>query len=254
MKLKSFAFTLIELMISIALLAILLGTVLSRWNSLGSLSREESYPLASETAMQTRDSLRRVPFDELPPRLEVVKSGGLIDLGTDGIDLESLELRWPDGRPALGEKRVVNGILHLPARWEGRKLILDYRFSSLYLPREGDVFTVPLEAPHTVTLPNRPVIEVEKISLASGNKLKAMSPSSYVLSENDGLVTFSATAAGKVVVVDYRGKAIETWISGEFLDDGLRPQSGFGDLKQIRLDTTYGGDRSIVLGLLKVRP
>ncbi|MGE0491370.1 MAG: prepilin-type N-terminal cleavage/methylation domain-containing protein [Vulcanimicrobiota bacterium] len=241
-------FTLIELMICIAILAILAAIQPLTWHLLGSLAREKDYRFAAQTCEQTRQSLLKADFNMVAPRLLRVGADGWIDLGQVVVVEGSLRLFWPDGTPAGSPLERRGSRLRLPAEWRGRQLVVDYQWLADYLPEQGEAHTV--DARGQVQLYNQPVEAVDRVLLAQADQL---SPVAYQLGQ-DGKLQLDQKHRGQVVVVDYRGGRIRTEVEGRYLDDTLEPQLAPSDFKQIRLVTTYGGERQVELGFLKVKP
>lgn len=247
------AFTLIELMIAIAILAILSAIPLITWQSLGDLTREKNYRFAVASADLIRDQVLEVPYNLLPPRVLTVDQEGVVALGWVAMVEDSLTLRWPDGSPAVGRSRFVDDRLQVPPEWAGRELVVDYRFVPDYLPNQGDAYTVPTEAPYEVELHNAPVEAISRVWLAQGKTLTPLSPEAYELLEERRL-RVPGDYAGRVLVVEYRGRSIRTEVGGSFLDSTLEPQLAPSQLKKIELKTNYGGRRRLATGFLRVGP
>lgn len=245
-------FTLIELMISIAILAILAHIQLLSWQSLGSLAREKNYRFASKTTELVRQQVLEMPYNSIPPRLLTVDQQGRVSLGDVSIVPDTLTLRWTDGSPAAATPEFLDGELQLPTEWAGRDLIVDYRFLSDYLPGQGDAHTIPVQEPYQIELHNVPVLSVSKVWLAKGKTLELLPAEQWQLVEQRHLL-FPAELAGRAVVVDYKGDRVRTEVSGSYLDAGLEPQLSPSEFKRVELKTNYGGRRTTASGFLRVK-
>lgn len=227
-------FTLIELMITIAILAIVIYVPVTGRNSLQSLSRESDYAFALRNATHQVEDLRRAPFDSVPPQVRTVPADGFLRLAGPVVP-GSVTV---DGRPAQASGAVVQAP-------PGRRVVLDYR---CYLPDRGEAHTVPADG--RVVLVNAPVVQVVAVRLAAGERQAplAFRPTA------DGVQVDPANA-GRVVVVDYFGSRVRNELSGRFLGRDLEPVEGPGPVKELRVEESYGGAaRRMGLTLLKVQP
>jgi prepilin-type N-terminal cleavage/methylation domain-containing protein len=225
------AFTLIEVMIGIAILAIVLAIPRSARNSVQGLALEANSRRALRNARANLDELRRQGFDRLPPELLTVAPDGTVSPSQPHVVPGSLEIRTLDGQPPRPGARVV----------------AEYRFS---LPERGEAHTVPSRAPHRVELIRGPVRELIGVFLATGETLQPIPAS---LSEERKALVLPATMAGRVVVADYLGEGpgAEAW--GSFLSESLQPTDQPTDFKLLHLQRNDGGP-GVHLTLLRVRP
>ena len=241
------AFTLIEMMIVIAILAILLAVPLLVHDTSGNLTRELSYREASETTEQALERLKGMPFEQLPPRTMTVQPGGVLNLSGLSVDQDRVQLRWPDGTSA-GQVDLKEGRVRVAPEWTGRTIVVDYRLLVSFLPAQGEAHTVDKSG--QVTLSHGPVRKIEAVWLAEGEKLNRVTD--FRLEGNK--LHLPSKTAGRVVTVDYFGESIRTEVEGRFLDNNLIPQMEPGEYKSIRLTTDYGGRTPVSQGFLKVAP
>lgn len=225
------AFTLIELMIGIAILAIVLAIPRSARNSVQGLTLEADSRRVLRNARVNLDELRRRDFDRLPPELLTVAPDGTVPLSQPHVVPGSLKVRTLDGRPPRPGARVV----------------AEYRF---FLPERGEAHTVPSQPPHRVELVQAPVRELLGVFLAAGETLQPISAS---LSEDRKALVLPASMAGRVVVADYLGEGpgAEAW--GSFLSEALQPSDQPTAFKLLRLQRKSDGP-GVDLSLLRVRP
>jgi prepilin-type N-terminal cleavage/methylation domain-containing protein len=225
------AFTLIELMIGIAILAIVLAMPRSARNSVQGLALEAHSRRTLRNARVNLDELRRRDFDRLPPELLEVAPDGTVSPSQPHVVPGSLKMRTLDGGPPRPGARVV----------------AEYRFC---LPERGEAHTVPSQPPHRVELAQAPVRELLGIFLAAGETLQPISAS---LSEDRKALLFPASLAGRVVVADYLGEGPGAEVWGSFLSENLRPTDQPTAFKLLHLQWN-GGEPGAHLTLLRVRP
>ncbi|MGI5844661.1 MAG: type II secretion system protein [Candidatus Xenobium sp.] len=225
------AFTLIELMIGIAILAIVLAMPRSARNSVQGLALEAHSRRTLRNARVNLDELRRRDFDRLPPELLEVAPDGTVSPSQPHVVPGSLKMRTLDGGPPRPGARVV----------------AEYRFC---LPERGEAHTVPSQPPHRVELAQAPVHELLGVFLAAGETLQPISAS---LSEDRKALLFPASLAGRVVVADYLGEGPGAEVWGSFLSENLRPTDQPTAFKLLHLQWN-GGEPGAHLTLLRVRP
>lgn len=234
-------FTLIEVMIAIAILAIVAVVPLTGRQSLQALSREADYGFALRNATRQVDDLRAAPFDSVPPQVVTVPADGRVRLARTDLVPGSVLV---DGSPPQAVDGAT-GEIQVDPSFQGRKVVVDYR---CFLPDRGEAHTVPADG--RVTLVNAPVHRVLAVRLASGERL---APVPFEPTP-DGL-RVGAEAKGRVVVVDYLGGRVRNELSGRFLTVDLLPATGAGPVKELRVEESYGGaTRRMGLTLLKVQP
>lgn len=244
-------FTLIELMICIAIVAILWAVPLNVHNTAHWLSHQRDYSFALRNARWQLAALEKVPYDQLPPRRLLVPPHRWLQLQPNLVP-GSVVVESPDGS-AQGRCDIVDlasGRVHMPGRLVGLPLIVSYRF---YVADQGEAHTVPSTPPYTVQLENAPVTNLS-LHLARGTALEPLR--GFHLEAASGRLTLPASCAGRVVVADYLGGRMRTEVSGRFLSSDLRPVSrGDGPIKQLQLEES-GGDKvgKLRLSLLRTQP
>lgn len=251
MRGRSRAFTLIEVMIAVAILAILLAVPITTRNTCQNLQREADYRFALRNARLQMARLRALPFDRLPPRLITVGTGGRIDLGQPDLVPGSVTLHTLAGQPLPRPLQVQaeEGRLQVDPSLAGQRVLVNYSF---YAPDSGEAHTVPRQPPCEVRLANAPVVRVERVLLARG---ESTSPLDYHLDRARGVLSLPASAAGRVVVVDYLGERLRNQVSGRFVDQDLEPSDRPGPFKLLTLQESYGGPvMRLRLDFLKVAP
>lgn len=239
------AFTLIEVMIAVAILAIVAGVPLAARHGLQGMTRESDYRFALRNARAQVELLRKAPFGSLPPQLVRVPADGWIPLAWGNLVPGSVTL--PEGPPL--EVDEVRGRVRVPATLAGQTVTVDYRF---WLPDRDEAHTVPSRAPFEVPLVNAPALRVDRVWLAEGERLEPIEGS---LSADGTRLVLPEEAAGRVVVVDYLGSRVRNRVSGRFLTEDLGPSEGPGPVKLLRVQENYGeGAGSMALTVLRVEP
>lgn len=210
------AFTLIELMICIALLSIWMAVPIAATANLHAVTREEHVREALRNARLQLARLERTPFEQLPPRV-----------------VRGREVRLQEG---CVEVRAREGGREIPARVEGGRVRFDRNVEAVvdyaFLPAlEGEAHTV-----RGAVRTNLPLQEVLAVRLARGERSSPLSG----WSARDGLLHLPAGLEGQVVEVDYRSSKLQLRITGKFLDESLRPSDRPTRLKLIELTELYG--------------
>lgn len=241
------AFTLIEVMISVALMAIFLMGELRVYNSLTRLRRQSEYASAARQAEIQLADLRKQAFDDLPPQILKPDAQGWIQLGQKDVEATSIRILPLRGAPQPVAPKVVTaglGRVQVDPAWAGQPLLLDYA----YRPCDrNETHRVPEHG--LLTLDRGPAVRVEKVWLARGDELHPygdwkITPAGLEL---------GPTARGQVAVIDYRGENSVSRITGEFLDEQLRVQQAPSPVKRIQIESRYAGPERLRISLLKVQ-
>lgn len=239
---KQRAFTLIELMISIALFSIFLATAVGG-ASFHWLHRESDYRFALRNARHQVAALRAASFDSLPPQTLTVTAEGWVTLAHRDVVPDSLEV--------LGNEVPVLQVDHAKGRVQlkasqGTRVSLNYRY---YVPDSGEAHTVPSKAPYLIPLRNTPIFSIEQVRTAGG---KVVPASGYQVMGDQ--LQMTADLAGQVVEVTYAGGRIRNQVGGSYLDAKLNPIASPGPCKLLRIQESYGaqGTGRIDLNLVKV--
>jgi prepilin-type N-terminal cleavage/methylation domain-containing protein len=251
MKHRKHGFSLIEVMICIALLAIILPVAFSVMNSFRWFAGEENYKYALFQAKNQAKLLRSMPFDSLPPEVKTIPSTGTFRLSQSRVLPETVKI-YCGGQPLLEKHwRIEGNEVKLSGSFAGKTVVIEYGFA---LPDSGEAVTVPRKPPCEVTLLNSPVREIEEIRSVSGTSFSALSPGSYSLDKSRGTVVFDKSLSGKVIECDYYGGRMGNYASGTFLTEKLQPSRRPTDIKTISITETYGGNiNRFKISFLKVR-
>ena len=232
------AFTLIELMICIAILAIFLGITIHRADTVGWLAQESNYRFALRSARQQLEQLRQKPFESLPPQQLKVGRDGWVQLAHGQLVPNSLKTSVSVRKLDLQKGRVQ---LEAPV---GTLVVVDYAY---FVSDQGEAHTIAADG--LATLRNSPVLNVDRVLLYQGSQ---SAPVSYTL-QGDQL-EFPASLAGRVVQVDYSGGSVRNQVSGIFLDDQLHTTAKVSRCKLLFVQEAYGRDGVARMQLSLVKP
>lgn len=240
-------FTLIEMMISIAILAIVGAIAVSSLVQFRGVVRERQYERSLALAQRQLARLRQAPFETLPPEVVKVGPGGRIKLSQRDLVEGSVRLWRPDGATevAPGKVDLEQGVLELSPDLAGQQVVVDYQFQ---LPDTGEAHY--LDQQGGITLENPPIRRLEGVLLARGDQLVPVT--NYSL-QGDRVVIKGAPDKG-LVVADYLGGPDGNQAGGRFLDHKMQDSGKPSDLKMITLQEPYNGPFRVSLTLLKVRP
>ena len=244
MRGSSRAFTLIELMISIALIAIFLATAVNRC-TLCWLHRESHYRFALRNARHQVGQLRDARFDSLPPQTLQVGPDGWVQLAHTDLVPNSLQVLGSD--VPVEDVQTAPGRVRLGAA-PGSRVSLSYAY---YLPDRGEAHTVPTVPPYRVALANTPVVQINQVRLVVGDGLQPLPSSAY--QGTGSFLELGPALAGKVIEVDYAGESVRNQVSGTYLDANLQPIMRAGPYKRVTVREAYGpqGTGRIELDLIK---
>lgn len=243
------AFTLIEMMITIALLAMMLGASMEMMGSSQALRRQKEMLSASRQAEKQLRRLQSIPFENLPPQILKPDSQGWIQLGQPDLEKESLQLQPLEGDLAglkVENLEVETGRLRVNSKWAGRPISLNY---SCYLCDQGETHRLGADA--RLELENSPPRRIERILRARGDELSPFQDWSF--QAQTGL-RLGPSARGQVLMIDYRGGLRANRLSGRFVDEQLRVQTAPSNFKLLRLEETFAGHARLTVSSLKVAP
>ena len=258
---KKSGFTLIEIMICIAIVAILFTAGLRAMSGYHWLTREAYYSSAVRQVNIQKKLVDKMPFDSLSPQVLTIPDEGQIQLAHSNILEDSIKLSVYNNNtngftPMQLDSSLLNvdiekgTILFLDPDMKGKKVVVKYDF---LLPDYGEPVTVPKNAPYDIELFNSPAKSIVKIELVENNKCTEIPLHKVTIWENSGKIGFDKEYAGKVVRVTYIGGIIKNICSGEFLDDDLVPSIKPTQLKMVQIRESYNGKEDIKTGVLKVR-
>ena len=155
------AFTLIELMIGIAILAIFLAVPFGALQSSNSLNRESDYRWALANARTQKSRLQQTDFEKLPPQRLRVAADGTVSVDQEDIIDGSITVNGKTLNETLHHGRLLVG-----KEFAGKTVTVNYRFS---LSEQNEAHF--LDAQRTVRLENAPLVRVEKVWLVRGDTL-----------------------------------------------------------------------------------
>lgn len=238
-------FTLIELMISIALVVITLSIGVSTLMDFGALTREVDYDKSLKNANAQLRELRQAKFDSLPPEILEVNAQGEVQLSRGHIIAGTLSVARSDSlaEVTVRETDPVKGTVRLNPTLAGQKVIVNYRFQ---MADRSEVHFADENL--QIRLSNRPVKKVESVWLVEGEVLTA---ARFELSP-DGLVTVDKAKPGQLIAVDYWGGRLQNRVQARFLNSEFQESQRPTELKELIVSEKYGGGFRLSLPLLKV--
>lgn len=247
---KHKAFTLIELMVAIAVLTIAVSIPWMAFQTSGGLRRQADYRFALRNAQTILADLRQQNFDDLAPVMSIVSRDGTVTLPRQHLLPESVQVTSISGEQLKPSKILAEqGVLQLDSAHSGKKVIVNFAYKAV---DTGECHRVDDQG--QIRLENRPVVEVTQVLLAQGDQLTPLSPDDWTLEPQTGLIQLKPSLSGKAVAVDYIGQAVGNVVRGEFLTEELKPVSKPGAVKRIVVEETYGFGFRVRLSGLKVSP
>ncbi|MFN8608043.1 MAG: type II secretion system protein [Vulcanimicrobiota bacterium] len=243
------AFTLIEVMISLALLSILFSCQLELMGSSGSLRRQKELVEATRQAEKQLAQLQKTPFEQLPPQLLRPDSQGWMQLGQADLDPASLKLRALEGSSAglkVTAVEPLKGRVQVGGDWAGHTLLVEY---DCYLCDRGEIHRIGADG--QIKLDNPPAARVQSILQARGEQLTPFQD--WTFEPSSGL-RLGPSAPGLVLMVDYRGGRRVHRLTSTFADEQLRPQRAPSNFKLLRLQEVYAGHERLTVSSLRVSP
>ena len=241
------AFSLIETMIAATLLAILFSGELTISSSLRQLQRQEAHSVAARNAEEQLLQLQQVAYVQLPPQVLQPDPEGWLQLGQGDVDRSSLDLVNLQGKLekiAVLEVETLRGRVRVDRRWSGQPLRVNYAF---YASDRNEAQRVPSTG--RVHLENQPVVRISQVWLAQGEQLRAYKDWRW---QPQGELELGPAARGRVVVVDYRAQSVANRVSGQFLDQQLRPQEAPSPIKLLTLHESYAGHGAFSVTTLRM--
>jgi len=228
-------FTLIEIMICIAIIAIVTGTASVAWLGLAQLRREGDFRIALQSARHQLAELRTAPFSSLPPEILTVGPSGELHLGQSDLVPGTLRLtRLDSAGGSLTPERVEASTVRLARSLAGCRVMANYEW---YLPGRNEVQLVLEQG--RVPLWNAPAVRVDQVRTARGASLTKLE--GWRLSPDRCYLEVPPALAGRAVVIDYLGSRVRNRARGRFLDEGLQPLDGPSPLKLMEVLEDYGG-------------
>jgi len=136
-------FTLIEVMISIALLAIALPVTFHCINSFQWFSHEENYKYALFQARAQVRELMSLPYGSLPPDVRTVPPGGKVMVSQGSILADTIQVYQAGKEIAPFYFKFTEGEITFHSSLTGSKVLIEYDY---LLPDALEAATVPIKA------------------------------------------------------------------------------------------------------------
>ena len=243
-------FSLLEVMMAIAILNLIFVAEIPAWKSFSRLQRESDFGYAVRNAQFQLEAVQKIPFDLLPPQVLTPDSRGWVRLGQFDIDPASLQVRLLQGQGGLLKPLDFDpqsGRFRVDSALRGKALFVDYDF---FASDHDESHRVPETGPARIPLENTPAIRVERCWRASGNQLLPLAK--WRLNPDGTALELDDSLRGAVVVVDYRGQRVANVVAGEFLDETLHPLDGPSPIKQINIRQRYGQHETMQVSCLRI--
>jgi len=240
---KTRAFTLIEIMISIAVLAILIGSLFIIAADMRWISHEADYFTAVKLMKLNDKLVSEKSFYSLPPEVKAIPSEGSVSLANRHIIPKSVVVITSDSDTLLPDDYKLdpeNGVMtFIPRKLTGKKIIIKY---SYLIPDSGELCRVPEKPPFSVDLLNYPISDVLMVEKIEGNRRTLVHNRFYKYKPGGDSISFNKDMAGHVVQVRYLGEKIKNVCSGRFINpETLNESSTPTEMKIITIREVYGG-------------
>jgi prepilin-type N-terminal cleavage/methylation domain-containing protein len=245
-------FTLIEVMIAVALIAILFGGGIRVGESVHWLTREINCGDALRQANSLKNHIARIPFDSLPPEVLTVPPNGVINLKNHPVLQNSVNISLIGKNSAVPFKvdcekgKVTIG----SPGYSGKQVIINYAFT---LPETGEGGTIPNTPPYRLQLSNAPIKSITSVSLLTQNGEEVLDKKSYFREPDGKGIYFAKKYAGKTVRVIYFGDNVKTNCSGGFIDDVMSYSAVPTAMKLVKITASYGTRNDLEIVDLRVK-
>lgn len=211
---KQAGFTLIEVMISIALFSIMLIALWHVSRAFHQFVNEEDYRLACIAAH--RNFLKITSGREFPPEVHSVP---------DSLEVTLYNLPYPNTVRVYWMGKMVppeqyahkqgTKKISFTQLYKGKEVVINYTIPFLVW---DELRTIPKET-HKIFLSNTPIEKVLSVKLADNRTLHPFSQYKINLKENS--LEFPSNLTGRVVLLSYKGKRFKGLLSGEFASSDL---------------------------------
>ncbi|MCD4785604.1 MAG: prepilin-type N-terminal cleavage/methylation domain-containing protein [Candidatus Eremiobacteraeota bacterium] len=255
-------FTLIEVMICIAIIAIVVTTGAKLIKNYNWMARETHYSDAVRQMKAQKKIISTKSFNSIPPEIHILPKNGKIRLSNNNIIKDTIKISTRDKNGAgrhFSQNLPVenfnldegnNTLVILGNNLQGKEILVNYKY---ILPDRGEAATVPEKSPYEIRLFNSPIVKLENVELVKGNKFTPISSKDYSYKEDSNVICFDKKYAGKVIRVTYIGGAIKSVCSSEFIDEKLQPATNLTGMKFVKIVENYGLKHNIEIGILKVK-
>ncbi|HPZ08514.1 MAG TPA: prepilin-type N-terminal cleavage/methylation domain-containing protein [Candidatus Eremiobacteraeota bacterium] len=244
-------FTLIEVMIFVALMAILMFIGTGLHSSIQWLTRENNYSNCIRELHNQKKIISHIPYDKLPPEVLTVQGDNEIKLSNSNILPESIIIMTQEkGNIDPSDFKVSENIITIKDKnYRGKKVLVKYGF---LLAGSGEASTVPDKEPYEIRLLNTPLKTLTKIELVEGDNFTTIPSSLYEVKKGSKKIRIDKKYAGKVVHITYTGGSMQYICTGDFLNDKLNTVSEITDMKLIKIQASYGSRQNIESGILRI--
>lgn len=211
---KQAGFTLIEVMVSIAMFWIILLALWHVSRAFHQFVNEEDYRLACIAAH--RNFLKITSGKEFPPETHTVPDS----LGVTLYHIpypNTVRIYWMGKMVSPNQYVYKQGTkkIFFAKPYKGKEVVINYTTSSLVW---DELRTIP-EGTHKIFLGNTPIEEVLSVKLAENRALHPFSR--YKINLKESSLEFPSNLAGRVILLSYKGKRFKGLLSGEFASSDL---------------------------------
>lgn len=234
---KKRAFTLIELMIAIAILAIIFASQIPV-NKVFNLFARRNINNASAINAH-RYFLNLKSSDKYPPETLVVPNDLKIKLNNDFYK-DSLCVYFNGKLIPKNQIKLNpgNNTITIDPKYRGQNIVMNYKMP---LNEWNEIKRIPSEKPYKIYLSNTPVFKINNVKLANGNALLDLDKSNFVFNKNESAIEFNEYP-GKCVSITYSTGGFESFITGAFTDSDMINETFIpSDFKVIKIK--YGGEK-----------
>jgi len=238
------AFTLIEIMVTVAIAAIVFAIATSTYMQFGGLQRQVEYDHSLTQSSSQLDMLREADFESLPPETRRVEKDQTVKLARDTILESSIVVRdAAGGLPLTGWTfEPASSKLRFEQPPSQGTVVVEYEF---FLGSQN--LTQFSDSQARIKLPGGPGFRLEQVSLAEGDKLETLSE----YRQQGEYLQLPTHLSNKLIVLDYYDEEGKNKVSGSFLDANFQRTTGVTATKLIEVQEPFAGGWKMSLPLLK---
>lgn len=239
-------FTLIEIMVSIAVVAVLFSFIFFSASDFRWISSETTYHNALRLLKLNDLILKTESFNSLPPDIRTIPAGGILELSRKHVIPESVAVVLSDGKLVSpedyridGEQGMISWLSDPPA---GKKAIIRY---SHIMPDSLEICRISETSPHMAQLINYPVTDIQRVEVIDRNRKKLLNRKSFKVDRTAGKLIFGSDMSGRIIQVKYFGEKIRSVCTSKYIDPATLEETWSPTgLKLIKITEIYGDGRN----------